>query len=90
MAKIAIKYEKIIPFGGIFQFSSVLEPVIDEVLKWITHEILKSPEKLYLCTKVARKNVTLKQSRPKKCCFCFESRPKNCIFARKSPEKMSI
>ena len=36
MAKIAIKSEKITPFGGIFhvmdQFSSVLEPVIDEVL----------------------------------------------------------
>ena len=36
MAKIAIKSDKITPFGGIFhvmdQFSSVLEPVIDEVL----------------------------------------------------------
>jgi hypothetical protein len=36
MTKIAIKSEKITPFGGIFhvmdQFSCVLEPVIDEVL----------------------------------------------------------
>ena len=35
MAKIAIKSEKITPFGGIFHvmdhFSSVLEPVIDEL-----------------------------------------------------------
>ena len=86
MAKIAIKYEKIIPFGGIFQFSSVLEPV-----KWNTHEILKSFEKMYLCKKVARKNVvfvlkvarkivSLHGSRPKKCQFSIKSRPKKCYI----------
>lgn len=60
MAKIAIKSEKITPFGGIFhvmdQFSSVLEPVIDEVLgrrsKLVGYqygEIIRSLMCVYFC-----------------------------------------
>ena len=60
MAKIAIKSEKITPFGGIFhvmnQFSSVLELVIDEVLgrrcKLVGYqygEIIRSLMCVYFC-----------------------------------------
>ena len=56
MAKIAIKSEKITPFGGIFQFSSLLSSTIDSTLGlrcklygYQYGEIIRSLMSVYIC-----------------------------------------